>query len=82
MPVRTGSSILTNFLMLIPIIASMRLAMTALRCDGVNPGLLGMNKIISEDALCRALKAISETEGIAWLDDSLRHGTAPRLDAP
>lgn len=23
---------------------------TAIRCDGVNPGLLGMNKVISEDA--------------------------------
>ncbi len=30
---------------------------TAIRCDGVNPGLLGMNKVISEDALCRALAA-------------------------
>ena len=30
---------------------------TAIRCDGVNPGLLGMNKVISEDALPRPLIA-------------------------
>ena len=36
---------------------------TATRCDGVNPGLLGMNKIISEDALHDALKRIQEEEG-------------------
>ena len=40
---------------------------TAMRCDGVNPGLLGMNKVISEDAMRRALSAISEAEGV-------RHG--------
>lgn len=27
---------------------------TTIRCDGVNPGLLGMNKVISEDGLRRA----------------------------
>ena len=31
---------------------------TAIRCDGINPGLLGMRKILSEDALCNALKRI------------------------
>ena len=41
---------------------------TAIRCDGVNPGLLGMNKVISEDALRRALAAIPESAGIEWLD--------------
>jgi hypothetical protein len=44
---------------------------TAIRCDGVNPGLLGMNKVISEDALRRALGAIAEAEGVAWLDGRL-----------
>ena len=34
------------------------------RCDGVNPGLLGMNKVISEDALRRALTAIPQTAGM------------------
>lgn len=41
---------------------------TAIRCDGVNPGLLGMRKVISEDALRRALAATPEAEGVAWLD--------------
>lgn len=39
----------------------------AIRCDGVNPGLLGMRKVISEDALRRALAATPEAEGVAWL---------------
>ncbi len=54
----------------------------AIRCDGVNPGLLGMHKVISEDALRRALKAIPEEAGIAWLDGHLRASTAELLDAP
>jgi hypothetical protein len=37
---------------------------TAIRGDGVNPGLLGMGKVISEDALRRALTAIPEAEGL------------------
>ena len=55
---------------------------TTIRCDGVNPGLLGMNKVISEDALRRALLAIPESEGVAWLDTHLHESTAPLLDAP
>ena len=41
-----------------------------------------MNKVISEDALRRALAAIAEPEGVAWLDGHLRESTAPLLDAP
>lgn len=55
---------------------------TAIRCDGVNPGLLGMRKVISEDALRRALAAIPETEGVAWLDRHLHESVAPLLSAP
>lgn len=55
---------------------------TGIRCDGVNPGLLGMNKVISEDALRRALGAIPETEGVSWLDQHLGDGVTPLLDAP
>ena len=55
---------------------------TTIRCDGVNPGLLWMDKVISEDALRRALLAIPEPEGIAWLDTHLRESTAPLLDVP
>ena len=55
---------------------------SAIRCDGVNPGLLGMNKVISEDALRRALSAIPEGQGVAWLDAHLLHSLAPLLDSP
>ena len=55
---------------------------TTIRCDGVNPGLLGMNKVISEDALRRALAATPEAEGVAWLDGHLDESVAPLLDAP
>ena len=55
---------------------------TTIRCDGVNPGLLGMRKVISEDALRRALTAIPEDQGVAWLDGHLAESVAPLLDAP
>ena len=55
---------------------------TTIRCDGVNPGLLGMNQVISEEALRRALVVIGEPEGVVWLDERLRESTAPLLDAP
>jgi hypothetical protein len=40
---------------------------TALRGDGVNAPLLGMRKVVSEDAVCRALGKIAEDAGVAWL---------------
>ena len=55
---------------------------TAIRCDGVNPGLLDMKKVISEDALRNALKRIPEAEGTAWLDAHLTDSMSPLLDAP
>ena len=55
---------------------------TAMRCDDVNPGLLGMHKVISEDAPRRALAALPEAEGVAWLDGHLAESVAPLLDAP
>ncbi len=54
----------------------------AIRCDGVNPGLLGMKKVISEDALRRGLAATPEGEGVAWLDQHLNESVATLLDAP
>jgi hypothetical protein len=55
---------------------------TAIRCDGVNPGLLGMGKVISEDALRRALAATPEAQGVTWLDAHLEQSVAHLLDAP
>ena len=55
---------------------------TALRNDGVLPELLGMKKIVSEDAVRRGFKAIDETEGAEWLRDHLEFCTEPLLAEP
>ena len=55
---------------------------TAMRCDGVNPGLLGMRKVISEDALRNALKSIEEEAGTTWLSEHLNDSTIWLLDVP
>jgi hypothetical protein len=51
----------------------------ALRGDGVLPELLGMSKIVSEDAVRRGLKAIDEVEGTAWLQRHLDYCVMPLL---
>jgi hypothetical protein len=38
---------------------------TALRCDPVNPPLLGMEQVVSEDAVRRAFDKIEEHGGMA-----------------
>lgn len=48
---------------------------TSIRFDSVNPELLGMEKVISEDAVRRAFKAMDEEAGIAWLDQQLAYST-------
>ena len=40
---------------------------SAIRADGVNPGLLGMSAVVAEDTLRRGLKAIDERAGTQWL---------------
>lgn len=50
---------------------------TALRCDPVNPPLLGMRKVVSEDAVRRNLGKIEEKAGLAWLRNHLDYCTAP-----
>ena len=52
---------------------------TTLRADGVLPELLGTTRILSEDAVRRALAAIDEEKGIAWLRRHLDHCTEPLL---
>ena len=54
----------------------------SLRNDGVLPELLGMKKIVSEDAVRRAFKAIGADEGRAWLQRHLDYCTAPLLAEP
>jgi hypothetical protein len=52
---------------------------TALRADGVLPELLGMRRVMSEDAVRRGLMAIPEAQGIPWLSGHLDYCTAPLL---
>ena len=54
----------------------------AIRGDGVNPGLLGMNKVVSEDSVRRSFSGLDEAEGVAWLQDSLQEVYAPLLSEP
>lgn len=55
---------------------------TTLRADGVIPGLLGMERVVSEDTVRRALSAIEEGVGRSWLQDHLDQATWPLLSAP
>jgi hypothetical protein len=55
---------------------------TALRCDPVNPPLLGMKKVVSEDAVRRALSKIEEEAGRHWLQEQLDYCTRPLLQEP
>jgi len=52
---------------------------TTIRSDRVNPELLGMSEIASEDSIRRALAAMDEAEAIAWADRHLANSTRPVL---
>jgi hypothetical protein len=52
---------------------------TALRGDSVLPDLLGMSKFVSEDSVRRALAAMPEPAGLAWLDRHIDLCTHPLL---
>jgi hypothetical protein len=56
--------------------------MSAIRGDGVNPALLGMTKVMSEDAIRRAVKALPEAESGAWMKKHLRNSYEPLLEEP
>ncbi|WP_414039217.1 transposase [Acidithiobacillus sp. M4-SHS-6] len=55
---------------------------TGLRSDGVSPRILGMHKIVSEDALRRALGKIPEAEGTAWMREHLFKSVVPACTTP
>jgi hypothetical protein len=55
---------------------------TALRSDGVSPQILGMSKIVSEDALRRALGRMSADESQSWLRPQLLASVQGALDTP
>lgn len=52
---------------------------TTIRTDRVNPALLGMDSVASEDSVRRALLQFDETKAIAWLDSHLALSTHPVL---
>ena len=55
---------------------------TALRGDAVAAQALGMNKVVSEDALRRALERIDEAGSTAWMRPALMHSVREVLDKP
>lgn len=54
----------------------------SVRGDGVNPGLLGMSRTVSEDVVRRALKLMDETEALGWLETQNREAITPILFLP
>jgi hypothetical protein len=55
---------------------------TVLRCDAVNPSLLGMRKVVSEDSVRRGLAKIDPATGLPWLQNHLDYCTTPLLSEP
>ena len=55
---------------------------SAIRGDGVNPGLLGMTKVASEDSVRRALKGMDVERSDAWLKKHLKASYEPLLEEP
>jgi hypothetical protein len=53
---------------------------SALRGDGVNPELLGMRKVASEDSVRRGLSAMKEEESTPWLKKHLKASYEPLLE--
>ncbi len=55
---------------------------SAIRADGVNPGLLGMNGVASEDSVRRGMKAMDETASGQWMKKHLKASYGPLLQEP
>ena len=55
---------------------------TALRGDEVNPALLGMSRVVSEDSVRRGLERIGLDAGAGWLQGHLDDTVRPLLSAP
>ena len=56
--------------------------MSSIRNDGVNPALLGMTGVMSEDSVRRALTAMPEKESEEWLQHNLKVSYEPLLVEP
>jgi len=62
--------------------ATPRSASNALRGDTVNPPLLGMGQVVSEDSVRHNLTKIDETKGVWVLQDHLDYVSTPLLGEP
>jgi hypothetical protein len=56
--------------------------MASLMGDRVNPKMLGMSKVVSDDSARRALKKMDEEQGITWLQTHLQRCYEPLLTQP
>src|SRR5882757_11028189 len=56
--------------------------LTALRFDGVNPQLLGMSKVCSEDSVRRAFQDAEESACTEWLTRHVQNSYEPLLREP
>lgn len=56
--------------------------LTTLRCDGVNPSLLGMDKVVSEDSARKAIKRMAPAESRDWMQKHLISCCKPLLNTP
>lgn len=56
--------------------------MATVRTDKVNPPLLGMKKIVSDDSVRRALNKMSKDDGRAWLMEELKNSYSEILTIP
>jgi hypothetical protein len=54
----------------------------AIRGDGINPELLGMSKVASEDSVRRAMKALDEAASGQWMKVHLKASYDPLLQEP
>src|SRR5437667_3859247 len=54
----------------------------ALRGDGINPELLGMTRVASEDSVRRGIKGMDEGESDQWLKKHLKGSYEPLLAEP
>ena len=55
---------------------------SAIRNDTINAELLGVERLVSEDAVRRALKAMEEAAGLGWLNRHLWRTTEALLGVP
>lgn len=54
----------------------------ALRGDGINPGLLGMKGVVSEDAVRLGIGRIEEKAGPDWISTQILGSISPALGLP